>query len=957
MGVRVYDKTAQQVVEAQPEEAQQAFLEGGAALAQDQIRVKREGNRTGTVSAADLPAALAEGWEVSDDEERRQITLRREESDLLSSVQGGAEAIGSGLSLGGTTWLLDAVGVDSERMAARRGELGGFGDALEIAGAVAPALLTGGGSAAVQGGARAARGLASTIIRNTPAGLVARGGARLEGAIATRLGTEAGTLTRLVPTGARNFVEGTAQGIGAEVDEAVLGDRELVADQILSQGLYSGLLGTGIGAAVPGLAAIANGAMKAPVKGMQRVLGRMNSASGGTASREASSSLADLGSTAWQASARMAGVDATVAQRLGHLGSTREGRGVINDVLQRHGQIQEDAVELVGNRLNKVNEDLTNVRLQATGSAKARQFDRLVPESAEHVAPRAADDLYVQTRSHLQEMIDENRLNPYGAAIYDAPMLKEADGIMRRLEANLVEAEQLAGRSRASRKAIALDQAKRELGTVIDNSGGWGRPKFGIAPTVSSTNAKLRNLYDGIRENLEREDLWGGAAVAQKEINAAYRAEAQAMDVFGMEAKGSAISKIFNADGSVNARQALAIVRQFGKVGGDATMTRLDDVLSARLNYLKTVSKHYDLDDAARQSIRDVEASVRDLRGAFQSQSKLAAVADDLEVARIAEGNRSPSIGLLSSVGPTVLGLAGFGLGGAVGAAGGILAGAVTRPFSSLKTFAGVMEIVDRADLGVAQAVGRIGKRIATAASGARPSSGGLGRAATVGVARTRKESDERRDRAIANAAHLASSPEAIDRALDVPLYDLQRVAPGVASLVANRVQTAADFLRSKAPKVYQSPFSTKPPLVDPISAASFERYLSTVQDPIGTLNEIADGSVTREQAEALRIVYPALYKDVQDQITDTLADAADRGHEVPFDLRIKLGIMFTVPIDPSLTPQAQLAIQGAVGGAPVGEPGGGGGGGQAPRTSKLELDTGSLRTSADRASSWRNQA
>jgi hypothetical protein len=945
-GVKVYDPSTQQEVTVSSEEAQEAYTERRAALSGGTQRVAKGGTVL-EVPNEQVTEAITRGYRLVDEEETQNINLHNEESDLGSTIQAGAEATAAGLSLGTSTWLLDALGVDAERMAIRREELGDVGTTLEIAGAVLPSAMSGGG------------GLAS-FLSKTPAGMVARGGARLEAGIARHVGD--GTISRILPGAARNFFEGTAQGAGAEVDESVLGGRDLAADRIASQGFLSGLFGAGVGAAIPGLAAVASGAERGSVKGMQKVLGRMNASTGGMATEEAAemlirsdaSSLSDDAVKFW---ARSVGMDEAVAMRLKARASTPEGRAQLNDAFRKSGVIEQDAAELVGGRLNSINENLTNVRMAATGSAKAKEFDRLIPEAAEHVAPRATDEAFMQLRGHVDEMIQENKLNPYGANLYDAPMLKEADQIMRRLEAGLTEAEQLAGKSRASRKAIAMDQAKRELGNAIDNSGGWGKPKFGIAPTVSATNTKLKQVYEGIRDHLEKEDLFGAAAVAQKQINAAYRKEAAAIEAFQDEQKGTLIGKIFNADGTVNARKAVQIVRQFGKTGGDITLQKLDDVLEARLEYMRTVRKNYDLDDVVKKQIDDVERSVKELRSDFKGRAEMAGIVDDLEHARIAEGNRSPSIGLLSSVGPSALGFLGFGLGGPIGAAAGLMAGAVTRPYSTLKTFSSIMSLVDKADLGQAQAIGRISKAIASGSSKAGKPSSGIGRAAMQATAvHTKSEMDERRERALAAASHLNTSPEALARAMDVPLYDVNRVAPGVASVLTQRAQTAAQYLQSKAPRIYTRPFSNKK-LVDPLSAASFDRTLRTIQDPIGTLNDIADGNVTAEQAEALRVVYPALYEDVQQQIDEALVEAGDRGHEVPFEMRVKLGLFYKTPTDPSISPESQGAIQAAIGGAGPAQEMPGGGAGQAGRPSKIDINVDSLKTDADSRATWRSLA
>ncbi|HKY49855.1 MAG TPA: hypothetical protein VJP45_01230, partial [Candidatus Limnocylindria bacterium] len=177
MGVKVIDKAGQKEVEVSSAEAQQAILDGRAVLPAGKVQVRR-GNATGDVDADKLSTALSEGWQLADRDEVQAATIRREESDVASSILGGAEAALAGATLGGSTWLeANLLGADEERMRARREGLGTLATAAEVGGALAPALLSGGASLGATG-ARA--GLAARAARALPSGAVTRGGALVE---------------------------------------------------------------------------------------------------------------------------------------------------------------------------------------------------------------------------------------------------------------------------------------------------------------------------------------------------------------------------------------------------------------------------------------------------------------------------------------------------------------------------------------------------------------------------------------------------------------------------------------------------------------------------------------------------------------------------------------------------------------------------------------------------------
>jgi hypothetical protein len=954
MPVKVYSKAHQQVVEVDAKEAQRGIQQGDYD-ATGTLRVAK-GNRTGTVDAADLLTALGQGAELVDEEGSAQVEMRREEESLAGQIQGGAEAIAAGATLGLSSAALDALGADPERMRMRREVLGKGGTALELAGAAVPTFFTGGSSLA-------GRGLAATAMRSTPAAMLTRGAARLEGGLARMVGRETAA-ARILPAGARNFVEGAVQAGGAQLDENVLGDRELNAD-LLGAMSMGGLFGAGAGYGVQGLAAVASGTTRASIRGMQGVLGRLNSATGGTASRE----IAELavregqealspGAQAWMKSARLTGVGDDVAERLAAKGDTAAGREHIMRVEREMPRIQEDAARLLHERVPAVTGAMDEARRLAGGQSKARYWERLGPkgQQQQHVAARATDDLYLQSRGELERLAADN-IDPRfpGAMKYHPGVLREADAAAAKWERELVEAEQLSGKSRSTAKAMATDNYKRALGEVIDGNGGWGKMRM-ATPEVRAANIELRRIYGQVRDHLEREDLWSGAAVAQRELNASYRNAADADDLFREAAAGSGLSTITNPDGTFNMQKALKLARAHGKLGGDVTVTRLTDALKARVKYFDDLARHVDSDEAFATAHRKIKADVDDIERQFKSLADDAGMADDLKALRDAQGNKSPSHTLLTTQGPALMGMMGFGLGGGIGGAIGTAIGAATQPHRTLLNYAQIRSMIDKADVKLSGAIsGMFSKAKAIRAPEIRAPRlpvGVAGRAASSPAERQKK-----REVAIAKAVELSSSPDAVARAMSVPHYELQDVAPGLSGVMQQRAQNAAKFLQSKAPKAYTRGTTS---LVDPLAEASFERYLDAVADPIGALAKFESGRITNETAEAIRVVYPALYADIQQRIQQELADAQAEGREIPYDRRIRLGGLFQSPTDPSLRPPIANEIQMAIGAA-YDEPdaaqamAGASKPGRAGHFDASDRKTQALLTPADRAGSWRS--
>jgi hypothetical protein len=243
------------------EDFAKAQAEGWRPRAGDQVVVHDDAG-TATVASEELPAYLqnVHGASVASQEEAdRAYSERRDEAEY-GDLGGAATAFGAGaargLSLGMSDAALRALGVDPEELAALRRVQGGASLAGEIAGSVAPALVSGGAGAG---------GVAARLLGATPAGLVTRAG----GAIA-RLGAGGGLAARALATGAAGAVEGGAFGGGQALADAIIEDKPLTAEAFVaavgSGALYGGVLGAGAEVAASAAGAVALGVKKIATK-------------------------------------------------------------------------------------------------------------------------------------------------------------------------------------------------------------------------------------------------------------------------------------------------------------------------------------------------------------------------------------------------------------------------------------------------------------------------------------------------------------------------------------------------------------------------------------------------------------------------------------------------------------------------------------------------------------------
>ncbi len=87
----------------------------------------------------------------------------------------------------------------------------------------------------------------------------------------------------------------------------------------------------------------------------------------------------------------------------------------------------------------------------------------------------------------------------------------------------------------------------------------------------------------------------------------------------------------------------------------------------------------------------------------------------------------------------------------------------------------------------------------------------------------------------------------------------------------------------------------------------TFARYAAAVEDPAGIEERLAAGSVTPEDAEVMREVYPERLAEIQRQITAGLSELRET---LPYARRLSLSIFSGVPVDAAMNPRILGQLQ-----------------------------------------------
>lgn len=156
-------------------------------------------------------------------------------------------------------------------------------------------------------------------------------------------------------------------------------------------------------------------------------------------------------------------------------------------------------------------------------------------------------------------------------------------------------------------------------------------------------------------------------------------------------------------------------------------------------------------------------------------------------------------------------------------------------------------------------------------------------------------------DRIVARAQAFATGGQATEYALD-------EHAPRTAHAMRQVQLRAAQHLIQHAPV---PPRKTENPNLgelnggqmrpDPVQLYEFARRVEAINNPRSVLKDLQSGRLSLASVEAMRDVYPQTYQSLQLKVIEKLGA---QPKAIPYEDRIRLGLMFQLPTDTSLRPE-----------------------------------------------------
>ena len=181
-----------------------------------------------------------------------------------------------------------------------------------------------------------------------------------------------------------------------------------------------------------------------------------------------------------------------------------------------------------------------------------------------------------------------------------------------------------------------------------------------------------------------------------------------------------------------------------------------------------------------------------------------------------------------------------------------------------------------------------------------------------VGAAASSEKTRERYEQESDRVRRMASiAPAVVSAHLEDKTRTLSAHAPNLAQAMQQQAMRANEFLVSKLPPVSHEN-SLTPQLnkeqTNSTDMQKFLRYVDAVNSgPVGVLKKVAKGSITQEDVETLKAVYPQQYDEIRSKVIQKCAEAKE---PLPYQARLKLGTLFDFTTDPTMTPEFRTVVQ-----------------------------------------------
>jgi hypothetical protein len=168
--------------------------------------------------------------------------------------------------------------------------------------------------------------------------------------------------------------------------------------------------------------------------------------------------------------------------------------------------------------------------------------------------------------------------------------------------------------------------------------------------------------------------------------------------------------------------------------------------------------------------------------------------------------------------------------------------------------------------------------------------------------------SDKDRENIVKQLKALQTNPEQqIDNIPKVNDY-----LPDHGNLLNSTTTFALSYLNSlRADQDKKAPLDSKPVLSN-TQKSQFKNALDIAQQPLIVLDKIKKGNLTAQDITHMNSMYPNLYNQLKQKVTEEMVNHIDKGNTVSYKTKMGLSLFLGQPLDSTMTPNAIQSAQPA---------------------------------------------
>lgn len=96
----------------------------------------------------------------------------------------------------------------------------------------------------------------------------------------------------------------------------------------------------------------------------------------------------------------------------------------------------------------------------------------------------------------------------------------------------------------------------------------------------------------------------------------------------------------------------------------------------------------------------------------------------------------------------------------------------------------------------------------------------------------------------------------------------------------------------------------------DPVAQARYDRALQIAEQPLLALESVKDGSLVPQDVITIATLYPSLYKSLQNNLIEQIANRKDKDEPIPYKSIVSMGMFLQMPLESSTLPYNIMANQ-----------------------------------------------